>query len=153
MQPAGETTRSQNASQARQELTSWVARQAGTGTGSGSSFMCGPLRGVLRMMPQRRAPGGTPYRARVTRELERAIASQPDVLRAVLELDLDGAQEQLKRAERVLLVGTGTSHHAAILGAQALARAGVDARAFASAEYAQWPQEPRADDALIVISH
>jgi glucosamine--fructose-6-phosphate aminotransferase (isomerizing) len=50
-------------------------------------------------------------------------------------------------------VGTGTSYHAARLGATALARAGLDARAFGSAEYADWPQDPRPADALVVISH
>ena len=89
----------------------------------------------------------------MTRELERAIASQPDVLRRALRLDLGAAVDQLRDRERVMLIGTGTSHNAAQLGAVALARAGVQARAFAAAEYAHWPVGPRAGDALIVISH
>jgi glucosamine--fructose-6-phosphate aminotransferase (isomerizing) len=104
-------------------------------------------------MPQRRRPGGTPYRANMTRELERAIASQPDVLRAALQIDLDAALQRLRGCHRVLLIGTGTSHNAAQLGAMALARAGVDARSFAAAEFAHWPVEPRPSDGLIVISH
>ncbi len=89
----------------------------------------------------------------MTRELERAIASQPDVLRRALQVDIDAAVERLRGCERVLLIGTGTSHHAAQLGALALARAGVDARSFAAAAYAHWPVDPRPSDGLVVISH
>ena len=89
----------------------------------------------------------------MTRELERAIASQPDVLRRTLQVDIDPAVERLRGCQRVLLIGTGTSHHAAQLGALALARAGVDARSFEAAAYAHWPVDPRPGDGLVVISH
>nr|MBA3305146.1 SIS domain-containing protein [Thermoleophilaceae bacterium] len=53
---------------------------------------------------------------------------------------------------RVWLVGTGTSLHAAELGAAMLARAGVDARFASSMEFARWaPLQP--GDAVIVLTH
>lgn len=86
-------------------------------------------------------------------ELERAIAAQPDALTGVLALDLPGAVDDLADARRVWLVGTGTSQHAAELGAGLLAEAGLDARAVGSAAFARWTPAPDADDAVIVLSH
>ncbi len=101
--------------------------------------------------------------------LAETIAIQGPVLRHVLDLDLAPAAARLEGAERVWLLGTGTSEHAACLGAAMLATAGFDARACSSAEFvaagcldaggaaAEGSPAPRSrlgpEDALVVISH
>src|SRR6185437_12629161 len=109
--------------------------------------------------------------------LAETIAIQGRVLRHVLDLDLASAAARLEGAERIWLVGTGTSEHAACLGAEMLATAGFDARASSAAGFAASghldvgattnridrggpvtggsPTSPRlgSDDALVVISH
>lgn len=102
--------------------------------------------------------------------LAETIAIQERVLRHLLDLDLAPALARLEGAGRVWLVGTGTSEHAACLGAAMLATAGIDSRASSAAAFlAAGRLEPdraaaRADstgpgpwlgpdDALIVISH
>ena len=53
-----------------------------------------------------------------TTALERQITSQPNQLEAVLASPLPAsATERLRDASRIWLVGTGTSQHAAELGA------------------------------------
>jgi glucosamine--fructose-6-phosphate aminotransferase (isomerizing) len=85
-------------------------------------------------------------------ELERAIHAQPDELRRLARLDPTAHAERLAGAERLWLVGTGTSLHAAELGAAMFARAGVDARFASSMEFAR--RAPlRRGDAVIVLSH
>jgi glutamine---fructose-6-phosphate transaminase (isomerizing) len=85
-------------------------------------------------------------------ELERAIRAQPDELRRLAGLDLPPHARRVGSGERVWLVGTGTSQHAAELGAAMFDRAGVDARWSPSMEFAQ--RAPlRAGDGVIVISH
>ena len=88
-----------------------------------------------------------------TTALERQITSQPDQLEAVLASPLPvSAAGRLRDASRTWLVGTGTSQHAAELGAQMLREAGRDARAVSSMAFANRP--PFADgDGVIVISH
>jgi len=91
------------------------------------------------------------YIGRVT-ELERAIRAQPDELRRVAGLELPPHADRLAVGERLWLVGTGTSLHAAELGAAMMARAGIDARFASSMGFAR--QAPlRAGDGVIVISH
>jgi len=85
--------------------------------------------------------------------LAETIAMQGQVLRHVLDLDLDPAAARLEGAERVWLVGTGTSEHAACLGAAMLATAGFDARACSTGGFVAARREPGAADALIVITH
>jgi len=101
--------------------------------------------------------------------LAETIALQGLVLEHALGLDLSPAVARLEDAERVWLVGTGTSEHAACLGAAMLATAGFDARACSSAGFAAAgrldARGPGADgasptapplgpaDALVVISH
>jgi glucosamine--fructose-6-phosphate aminotransferase (isomerizing) len=85
-------------------------------------------------------------------ELERAIRDQPDELRRLAGLQLPDHAKRLAAGERVWLVGTGTSLHAAELGAAMLARAGVDARFSSSMEFARWAPL-RAGDAVIVLTH
>jgi glucosamine--fructose-6-phosphate aminotransferase (isomerizing) len=85
-------------------------------------------------------------------ELERAIHAQPGELRRLAGLDLPRAAKQVAAGERVWLVGTGTSWHAAELGAAMLGRAGVDARFANSNDFAR--RAPlRAGDGVILLSH
>jgi glucosamine--fructose-6-phosphate aminotransferase (isomerizing) len=90
--------------------------------------------------------------APVTTELERAIRAQPDELRRVAWLDLPPHARRLAAGERLWLVGTGTSLHAAELGAAMMERAGIDSRAASSMHFAR--RAPlRAGDSAIVLSH
>jgi glutamine---fructose-6-phosphate transaminase (isomerizing) len=85
-------------------------------------------------------------------ELERAIREQPDELRRLAGLELPPHAKRLAAGERLWLVGTGTSLHAAELGAAMMARAGIDARFASSMEFAR--RAPlRAGDGVIVLSH
>jgi glutamine---fructose-6-phosphate transaminase (isomerizing) len=85
-------------------------------------------------------------------ELERAIRAQPDELRRLAGLELPPHARRLAASERLWLVGTGTSLHAAELGAAMMARAGIDARFASSMEFAL--RAPlRAGDAVVVLSH
>lgn len=85
--------------------------------------------------------------------LASTIESQPGVLRAVLDLEIDEAVGAIAEAETIWLVGTGTSQHAAELGARLLAEGGRDARWASSASYARSAKAPSGTDAVIVISH
>jgi glutamine---fructose-6-phosphate transaminase (isomerizing) len=85
-------------------------------------------------------------------ELERAIRAQPEELRRLAGLELPPHAKRLAAGERLWLVGTGTSLHAAELGAAMMARAGIDARFASSMGFAR--RAPlRAGDGVIVISH
>jgi glutamine---fructose-6-phosphate transaminase (isomerizing) len=85
--------------------------------------------------------------------LAETIAAQPQLLAETLESDLGDAAERLHEAERIWLVGTGTSQHAAELGALMLREAGHEAQAFSSASFSRFGPEPEQTDAAIVISH
>jgi glutamine---fructose-6-phosphate transaminase (isomerizing) len=85
--------------------------------------------------------------------LAETIAAQPDLLAQALETELGDAAQRLHEAERVWLVGTGTSQHAADLGALMLREAGHEALAYSSASFARFGPEPEQTDAAIVISH
>jgi glucosamine--fructose-6-phosphate aminotransferase (isomerizing) len=85
--------------------------------------------------------------------LLRMINSQADALDRMGELDLAGPAAVLAQASRVVIVGTGTSQHAAELGAMMLGQAGQDACWYPAATWARWSPGPRAGDALCVISH
>lgn len=81
---------------------------------------------------------------------------QPADLRALLAAGWDGANEAaglLAEAQRVFVVGIGTSFHAAQIGATLLHAAGSDARAVDSHEFATYPPALRAGDAVIVMAH
>jgi len=88
-----------------------------------------------------------------TTALERQIRSQPEQLEAVLAEPLPtSAADRLRDANRIWLVGTGTSQHAAELGAVMLQEGGRDARAVSSMSFANRP--PFAEgDGVILISH
>lgn len=85
--------------------------------------------------------------------LHRMIRAQADVLDRVAGLDLAAPAAILAAARRVILVGTGTSQHAAELGAMMLERAGTDARWSAAATWARWSSGPKHGDVLLVITH
>ena len=85
--------------------------------------------------------------------LHRMIRAQADALDRVAQLDLAAPAAVLAAARRVVLVGTGTSQHAAELGVMMLERAGLDARWFPAATWVRWSTGPRPGDALVVITH
>ncbi len=85
--------------------------------------------------------------------LHRMISQQPGVLDRIAGLDLAGPAATLTAARRVILTGTGTSQHAAELGALLLGQAGLDARWFPAASWARWGPGPQPGDVLIVITH
>lgn len=82
------------------------------------------------------------------------ILSQSDALRDVV--GRPGPAARVAAAligRRVWLVGTGTSHHAAQIGAHMLSQAGLFAIAVGSFEFVQYPRNLGTDDAVVVISH
>jgi glucosamine--fructose-6-phosphate aminotransferase (isomerizing) len=86
--------------------------------------------------------------------LGRQIASQPDELARLLEQPIPHqAIERLRQAHRIWLVGTGTSQHAAELGAQMLHEAGRAAQAVSSMHFVKWAPPVGPQDAVILISH
>ncbi len=85
--------------------------------------------------------------------LLRMINSQADAVERMAELDLAGPAAMLARASRVIVVGTGTSLHAAELGAMMLTNADRDAYAYPAATWARWGPGPRAGDVVLVITH
>jgi glucosamine--fructose-6-phosphate aminotransferase (isomerizing) len=86
--------------------------------------------------------------------LGRQIASQARQLEAVLERPLPpSAVERLSGASRIWLVGTGTSQHAAELGASMLQEAGRPAHAMSSMVFANHTPPLADGDALVLISH
>ena len=86
--------------------------------------------------------------------LGRQIASQAQQLEAVLERPLpESAIERLTGASRIWFVGTGTSQHAAELGASMFEEAGRPAHAMSSMTFTN-RTPPLADgDAFVLISH
>jgi glutamine---fructose-6-phosphate transaminase (isomerizing) len=94
----------------------------------------------------------------VSTDLETQIVSQPDELSRVLTSgttreQVHAAVEGLQRANRLWLVGTGTSHHAAILGAGMLQDAGRSAVAVSAMRFVVWAPIIGPDDAIVVITH
>ncbi|MEV4351364.1 SIS domain-containing protein [Actinoplanes sp. NPDC049596] len=83
----------------------------------------------------------------MTTALASMIAAQPDVI-ASLAAPVPAA-DRLAGARRIWLIGTGTSLHAAELGASALETAGLDARPIAANRFTA----VRPGDAAIVITH
>jgi glucosamine--fructose-6-phosphate aminotransferase (isomerizing) len=85
--------------------------------------------------------------------LAEMINSQADAIARMAAVDIGTATRTLADASRILLVGTGTSQHAAELGAFALTRAGRDARWLSSSMAARWSAAPRPGDAMVLITH
>lgn len=84
--------------------------------------------------------------------LQESIEAQPAELERLAALDVRPWSERLRGRARVWLVGTGTSQHAAELGAALLAQAGVDARWMSSASFVRAPSGPAREDAVVVLS-
>src|SRR5215472_1039544 len=85
--------------------------------------------------------------------LMRMINSQADALERMGQRDLAGPAAVLAQGSRIVIVGTGTSQHAAELGAMMLAQAGRNACWYPAATWARWGPGPRAGDAVCVITH
>ncbi len=88
--------------------------------------------------------------------MHRTIHRQPVDWRGLIARDpttLDAAAAQLRKAARILLVGTGTSYHAAQLGACLLRMAGRFAWAEHSHDFASYPFPVGSDDAVVVVTH
>lgn len=85
--------------------------------------------------------------------LHRMIMAQAGALDRIAGLDLAAPAAILAAARRVMVVGTGTSQHAAELGVMMLEQAGLDARWFPAATWARWSASPRPGDTLVVITH
>ncbi|HZD78433.1 MAG TPA: SIS domain-containing protein [Actinomycetota bacterium] len=86
--------------------------------------------------------------------LERAIRAQPDELERLASQRIPhDLTERLLQARRLWLVGTGTSFHAAELGATMLQQAGRGAHALPSMRFVNWAPPVHPQDGVIVISH
>jgi glucosamine--fructose-6-phosphate aminotransferase (isomerizing) len=84
------------------------------------------------------------------------MLSQPEVMRRVREDTAEQvalAAEILRLARRVRLTGTGTSSHAAVVGAHLLRGVGVDATATTNFDFAHYDPPPTPEDAVLAISH
>jgi glutamine---fructose-6-phosphate transaminase (isomerizing) len=95
---------------------------------------------------------------RGTTALERQIRSQPDELERIATSaqtrdQVRAAVEALKRCNRVWVVGTGTSQHAAELGAAMFQEAGRAVQAVPSMHFVDWAPVLGPKDGLVVISH
>jgi glutamine---fructose-6-phosphate transaminase (isomerizing) len=86
--------------------------------------------------------------------MRETMATQPEALRRLLDdhRGLEAAAHRLA-GRRVLLVGTGTSWHAANQGAWWLRTGGVDAWAVPAADAAAGNPFPGDGDALVLLSH
>ena len=86
--------------------------------------------------------------------MRETMTSQPAELRRLLTdtAPTDAAAERL-RGRRVLLIGTGTSWHAANVGAWFLRAAGVEAWPLQGADTALYGPRPAATDGVILMSH
>ncbi len=89
-----------------------------------------------------------------TSRMREAMAAQPRALRDLLgeRSAVEAVAERLD-GNRVLVVGTGTSWHAAEQGAHLLRLAGLDASAAQSADVAVDGPVPRAGQVLLALSH
>lgn len=86
--------------------------------------------------------------------MRETMATQPDALRGILDDQrrLESAAQRLS-GRRVLVVGTGTSWHAANQAAWFLRMGGVDAWAVPAADAAAGRPSPGDGDALLLLSH
>ncbi len=87
-------------------------------------------------------------------EMRATIWRQPEDLRALLgdSAPVESAAERL-RGRRLVVVGTGTSWHAANHAVWLFREAGVEATAVQAMDAAQYGLPARGDDAVIVMSH
>jgi glucosamine--fructose-6-phosphate aminotransferase (isomerizing) len=89
-----------------------------------------------------------------TSEMEKAMQRQPGELERLFadRASIEPAAARLA-GRRILLVGTGTSWHAANQGAYFLRLAGLEAWALQAADAALYGPRPAPADALILLSH
>jgi glucosamine--fructose-6-phosphate aminotransferase (isomerizing) len=86
--------------------------------------------------------------------LERQIRSQPQELERLAAHPLGHETvERLAQCRRIWLVGTGTSFHAAELGAAMLYEAGRGAQAIPSMHFVNWAPPVDHRDGMVLISH
>lgn len=90
--------------------------------------------------------------------LEQQIRSQPEELDRILgshevRAQVRSVAEGLHRARRIWVVGTGSSQHAAELGALMIQEAGRSALPIPSMQFVGWAPNIGPQDAIIVISH
>ena len=93
-----------------------------------------------------------------TTEFERQIRSQPDQLDHMLSdgrlrQQVHAAAEGLHRVRRIWVVGTGSSQHAAALGAAMLQDAGRSAHAVSSMQFVRNAPIVGPHDGVVVITH
>jgi glucosamine--fructose-6-phosphate aminotransferase (isomerizing) len=91
-------------------------------------------------------------------QLQRQIRAQPEALAAMLGSTttrdrIRVTAERLHRARRIWVVGTGTSFHAAELGASMLQLAGRQAQAVPSMQFVEFAPIIGPQDAVIVVTH
>jgi glucosamine--fructose-6-phosphate aminotransferase (isomerizing) len=89
----------------------------------------------------------------VTTALRAAIEAQPAEIARLARLPVDDAAARLEPCRRLWVAGTGSSEHAAQLGAGLLREAGRDARGVSSLELARWLPSPERGDGVVVLSH
>ncbi|MGZ5299428.1 MAG: SIS domain-containing protein [Actinomycetota bacterium] len=90
--------------------------------------------------------------------LERQIRSQPEALSALLgsadvRRQVHEAAERLHRARRLWVVGTGTSLHAAELGASLIQLSGRQAHAVPAMQFVDFAPLVGPQDGIVVITH
>ncbi len=93
-----------------------------------------------------------------TTNLERQIHSQPEALAAMLSSSevhrqVHEAAERFHRARRLWVVGTGTSLHAAELGASLIQLSGRQAQAAPAMQFVDFAPVVGPQDGIIVITH
>ena len=96
--------------------------------------------------------------ADATTNLERQIRSQPEALSALLDSSevrqqVHEAAERLHRARRLWIVGTGTSLHAAELGASLIQLSGRQAQAVPAMQFVDFAPLVGPQDGIVVITH
>ncbi len=96
--------------------------------------------------------------ADATTNLERQIRSQPDALAAMLassevRRQVHEAAQRFHRARRLWVVGTGTSLHAAELGASLIQLSGRQAQAVPAMQFVDFAPIVGPQDGIIVITH
>ncbi len=85
--------------------------------------------------------------------LAQSIATAPEAIERMLAVDLVSAVHRLSGANRIWLVGTGTSQHAAELGALMLRDGGREIHWLSCAAFAQDGPAVGPDDGVLVLSH
>jgi glucosamine--fructose-6-phosphate aminotransferase (isomerizing) len=91
-------------------------------------------------------------------QLAAQIRSQPDALEHLLiagtaKAQIHAAAEALHRVRRIWVVGTGTSQHAAFLGAAMLQDAGRSAHAVSSMQFVKNAPIVNQADGVVIITH